>query len=125
VERTAQPPIVLFSPHDTTWQELMQSARSAGVAFPTALQVSQRAYEIGQFALSLAAFSDADIHGQVSSANQRLMQMATSAAYNQGYWLARADSDQARAELMAQRGPDPKLWPAPAPSPLLTACAHQ
>ncbi len=142
-----------FSPHDLQAQQaqadrflaLRQQAKQYNVAFPTDLQVAQRAYSGGKFLLAQVAFDESFRSGRVTTTSDReLVRQYCSTLFNLGTWwveaggntranglrllVASAEIDQrfrlgsgeASGSLLKILGPDTN-WPPPADTPLLDA----
>lgn len=125
------------------YQSLRRRALTAGVAFPTSIQVATDAYRIGQFLLARTAFEEALEVREMTANDQSLLQQYDSTLYNLGDWWiqgreeVRAEGLQllvasyqldtkykigdgkAAAKLKEQLGDNPSDWPEPVATPLL------
>lgn len=141
-----------FAPEDVAaqhaaverYQSLSRLAQEHAVPIPSARQVADRAYQVGQFLLAKVAFEEALERGEVTATDQGQVQFYYSTLYNLGTWWAKAAHGATRAEglgllaaanaidrryqignglawakLRELLGPDERQWPRPAASPLL------
>ena len=65
----------------------MKSSETAGIPFPTRLQIATRAYGVGQFVLAKTAFEEAWSAGEFTGADQTFLQQYYASVYNLGlHW---------------------------------------
>jgi len=141
-----------FAPEDVAaqqqvvdrYQSLKRLAEEYAVLTPSARQIADRAYQVGQFLLAKLAFEEALERSEVTTTDQAQVLFYYSTLYNLGVWWAGTASGDARSEglrllaaanqidrryhignglawgkLRELLGPDERQWPAPTETPLL------